>query len=57
MAKRNVYFPAALEQRMDQFANVNWSRVCQEAVERKIEELDAEYAAMRRYEETSAILI
>jgi post-segregation antitoxin (ccd killing protein) len=56
MPKRNVYFPKELIDEMSKH-DVNWSKVCQEAVEERLKAEDTKYQKTKQYEQHSAALM
>ena len=57
MPNRNIYFKVEQHEKMVMFPNINWSEVCQKAVDQKLEELKPQIEKARTYENRSALMI
>lgn len=44
-ARRNIYLPALLDERMKKFTDVNWSEVASQAFEQVVKELEKQEEA------------
>ena len=57
MPNRNIYLKTEQHDRMLMFRNVNWSEVCQEAVDQKLREMELEAEKTWVYESHNAMMI
>lgn len=55
--KRNIYFTRTLMERMNAHPDVNWSQICQAAVQEWFDKRDSKYSEVKQYENINAALM